>query len=286
MSNYEQIKTLLQKNQLSQVLLIALSNSLKIKLTTTNKNQDQIEWIETKINLLKGITTKINDRELLNSNHSLVKFHQQEVEKIYEIWDKNRETLAIIMQILAGNKVDVSNFIGKASQEFLETEKDDSLENDFSDFELESNEDNNWENNNFEEENQESEDIFNENEEENWINDIEDENNSDISIESNFDEITDEMPEKIFNEDEQEIEEEEIGEANWDNLMEGMSEKEIEVSETIIKNESENEISEEEIEEDWEEWLEENETPNHKGEYNPDDIDWNEENWEEEEEAS
>ena len=106
MSNYDKIKTLLENKDYKSALLMAFSNSLKFKLTTTIEQDNQTASIETQIDLLKGITTTVSDPELLNQDNNLDTFHQQQLATVEQTWQQNREMLVAILQVLAGNQID------------------------------------------------------------------------------------------------------------------------------------------------------------------------------------
>jgi hypothetical protein len=299
MSNYDKIKDLIEKKKLSQGLLLALSNSLKIKLVTKNKAKEQVNSIETDIDLVKGLTTQINDKNSLTNNSYTLNFHKKQLENIYDTWDKNRETLVKIFQIINGSSIEqhhsVSelNTLAYPSDDFMES--DDSFENDFNDFESESP----LENSLFEEKsltenplNEEDDKEIDDEIQENWIDDLnndldddiedsfpqeeeEDEENS--SEDDSFDIMMEE--EDIFfsdneatDSDTESIEESMEKDEDWDDFMVEMPEEEAIVSEVIPSEE-------EEMEDDWEEWLDEDNLPPHTSEeYTPEAIDWNEEN--------
>ncbi|NCO76355.1 MAG: hypothetical protein GW795_05135 [Cyanobacteria bacterium] len=286
MNNYEEIKELLKKKKLKQILLIALSNSLKLKLNTSAKTKDKLSNIETKINLIRGITTKTNNLSLLSQEDQVFQFHQQQVEKAYETWDKNRETLVQILQIIGGNSLDLSTFskeLSSLSKEensseeetnYIENEAEDNLEDDFADFEFDTPSDENK---------QEIEaDIS-----ENWIDDIDNEIENPVEENLNSVEIIDISTdiveeENIFSDEEKEENEEE---ENWDDFMDEMPmEDEISPQEVVINSDTQAVSPSLEVEEDWQEWLQEDNLPHQNGEYDSEAIDWNQEDWQEEEE--
>ncbi|MBL1208854.1 hypothetical protein [Geminocystis sp. GBBB08] len=285
MSNHEDIKELLEKKKLQQILLVGLSNSLKLKLTTTAKGKDKIGNIETKINLLKGLTTKISDKSLVSDDNSVLKFHQKQVKNAYETWDKNRETLVKILQIIAGNSLEIKSFIQESSEKLLplSIEENGIKEDNFTD-NLNILENNYVTENSFNyEENQEDEETS-ENDGENWIDEIENEipesvNDGDES--ENFDDMPLDLgivaEEEIFMDEEKE--ETEVVEENWDDFIE-MPEEEIITDEAGINPDLESDSPSLEVNDDWEEWLEEeneNSSTNHNGENEAGEIDWSEE---------
>lgn len=303
MSNYDKIKDLIEKKKLSQGLLFALSNSLKIKLVTKTKGKDQFNNIETEIDLVKGLTTEINDKSVLSPNNYTLNFHKKQLENIYDTWDKNRETLVKIFQIINGSSIAQHhsvielNSLAYSSDDF--TESDDSFENDFNDFESESS----LENSLFEEEsfaenllNEEDDKNIHDKTQENWIDDLdnaiediegtedsflpEEENpEEDDSFEMMVEEEDIFIPDDDAMENETESVEESMEEdEDWDDFMVEMPEEEAVVSEMIASEEEE--ISPDvEMDDDWEEWLDEDNLPPHNnGEYTPENIDWSEEN--------
>lgn len=306
MSNYDKIKDLIEKKKLSEGLLFALSNSLKIKLITKTQGKEQVNNIETDIDLVKGLTTEINDKNSLTKNNYILNFHKQQLENIYDTWDKNRETLVKIFQIINGSSIEPRhseielNSGAYSTDDF--TESDDSFENDFNDFESESS----LENSLFEEENlpenplNEEEDNNNLDDEtpENWIDDLDNDSDNDIeNIEDSFpQEEEDEENSSEDNSFEMMIEEEDIflsqndeGETesveesseedeDWDDFMVEMPEEEAIVSEVVATDDEET-SPDVEMDDDWEEWLDEDNLPSHNnGEYTPEAIDWSEEN--------
>lgn len=293
MSNHDDIKELLQKKKLKQVLLIALSNSLKLKLTTTSTGKNIITNIETKINLLKGLTTKISADALTSNNNHSLNFHQKQVENAYETWEKNRETLVKLLQIIAGNQVEISSFISGKSEELLPLAtqenyiEDTSFEDDFRNFESDSPLENSL---NYEE-NQEYEEATEE--EENWIDDLEnttEELHKNIDESESFDDMSldlDMMAEEEISTTEDKVEEEVENEENWDDFIDEIPEEETIIKEEVVISSVVDENSPSlEVDDDWQEWLEEDNLSNHSGENDSSEIDWSQEDWQEEEEIS
>jgi hypothetical protein len=295
MSNYDKIKDLIEKKKLSQALLFALSNTLKIKLITKNQKKELANNIETVIDLAKGLTTEINDKNSLTKNSYTLDFHKKQLENIYDTWDKNRETLVKIFQIINGSSIEPHHStIELHASEYSPddfTESDDTFENDFNDFESESS----LENSLFEEEsfsenplndNDQNKEIDNETQE-NWIDDLNSDLDNDIEDSFPQEEESEETPseidslemmmeeEDIFtsdNEAEENDQESPEEDENWDDFMVEMPEAEAVVSEVIASDN-------EEMDDDWEEWLDEDNLPSHtNGEYTPEAIDWSEEN--------
>lgn len=104
MSLYQEFQTAIQAGQLREALLIAFSNNLELKITTSlvssTKNQSY-SW-HSQLNLVEGLETKVS-RELVDDNYqNLYQFHAQQIERAYQIWDKNRATLSEVLQLLAG----------------------------------------------------------------------------------------------------------------------------------------------------------------------------------------
>ncbi|BAQ60232.1 hypothetical protein GM3708_638 [Geminocystis sp. NIES-3708] len=288
MSNHEDVKELLHKKKLKQVLLIALSNSLKLKLTTTSTAKNTTTNIETKINLLKGLTTKISADTLISNNNHGLNFHQKQVENAYETWEKNRETLVKLLQIIAGNNVKITSSIEEKSEELFPLAapenyiEDTSFEDDFSNFESDSTLENSL---NY----QETQEYQEPEEEENWIDDLEnetEESNKNIDEAESFDGISldvEMMAEEEISVTENKVEEEE----NWDDFIDEIPEEETIIKEEVVISPVINEDSPSlEVDDDWQEWLEEDNSSNHNGEHDSPEIDWNQEDWQEEEEIS
>lgn len=295
MINNDNIKELLERKKLQQILLIALSNSLKLKLSTTSKSQDKIVNIETKINLLKGLTTKISDKSLLFGDNNILKFHQKQVENAYETWEKNRETIIKLLQIIAGNSVEITSLIKESSEQSLTlaTEEnyieDTSFDDDFTDFALDSTPENSLS----DEENQQYVETK-EDDGENWIDDIEndtEESVNDNGESENFDDMSLDLgmmteEKEIFTaENKEEVVE---AEEDWEDFIDEMPEEE-EITtkeEVVINSVVENNSPSLEVDDDWQEWLEEDNSTNNNGEHEDQAIDWSEEDWQEEEEIS
>lgn len=288
MSNYEKIKNLIEKKKLSQGLLLALSNSLKIKLVTRTKEKEQFNNIETDIDLVKGLITEINDKSCLSANNYILNFHKKQLENIYDTWDKNRETLVKIFQIINGSSIKLNSSLYSADNFIESKESDDNFEHEFNDFESESPLENSF----FEEENplNEEEDNHHREEEipENWIDNLEDESDSDNdieNIENSFPEEEDKensfemmIEEDIFMSNNDEGETESSEEEDWDDFMVEMPEEEAIVS-PVIATDDEETSPDVEIDDDWEEWLDEDNLPTHDNdEYTPEAMDWSEEN--------
>ena len=230
MSSYEELKNLLAKKDFQGALLAAFSNSLQFKLTSKSTNQTGSSSITTKIDLLKGITTSTTDISILNSNNTLMKFHQQQLENIHEIWHQNRQILVTILEILAGN--DVSNYEvftnNSLATEVQPVFNDNSSEvDDIVDLMLEGKD--------------EESVLVAEDYQEDWLGE-EEGFSADIS-------------ETIDNEDNEiEISEEQQQQAeeSWDEFMDELSAEEVAVSEEVVVDDV---SPDEEIDDDWSEWL-------------------------------
>lgn len=304
MNNYDKIKDLIEKKKLSQGLLLALSNSLKIKLVTKIKGKEQVNTIETDIDLVKGLTTEISDRSLLSPNNYPLNFHQKQLENIYDTWDKNRETLVTIFQIINGSSIEQHHSVIELNTSAYTpddfSESDDSFAHEFDDFESESSPENSlFEKDSF------SENLLNDDENnneideetaENWIDDLD----NDSDIEDSFPQDEEDEEENSSEDDSFEMMIEEEGiftsddegkesdsesvvgsieeDEDWEDFMVEMPEDEAVVSEVIASDDAE--ISaDEDMDDDWEEWLDEDNLPSHdNGEYTPEAIDWSEEN--------
>lgn len=265
MNNYDKMKELIQKNKLQEALLLAFSNSLKLKITTKSK-ADEHQEIKTVINLLKGISNRISDPNLMNNqinNNSkaidIVNFHEQQKESAYELWHKNRETIVGILQIISGLPIEI-NTSKKVEKKVISIKK--KQENNLEEFEEEFNLEQNEQNDNFEVEENPLED-------DNWVNGIVD----DIVGETE-EEIISEEEKEYFSQEEIISEEENSLEENWDDFA---TEEDNEAEVIINAQEEENwdefmdsDYSEDSIvnsngaspdnsseEEEWQEWLEE-----------------------------
>ncbi len=283
MNSQEEIKQLLAKKDFSAALLVAFSNSLKFKLTsiktdTDKDTQESVEFIETQINLLKGLTTTASNSEILSSKNDLTKFHTQQLGNVYQVWQKNREVLVKILEILAGNNLKDIPLTKSVSFEFNKSnliEKSETQDSEIIDFDLaEDNDDENWLDENkeqinspidsdnemlldeiiVEEENEIILDALDEDENEMIILDtINDEDENEIildTIDENENEIIldtiDEESVVISDEQQQQTEE------SWDEFMGDLSAEEEAVSEEIVVEEV---TDDEEIGDDWSEWL-------------------------------
>ena len=109
-NNHDEFQQALANKELKQAFLIAVSNSIEFKIKTAITSLDhRPAQIETKINLLGAYETNL-DGEILAAQYQQTNwFHQQQVNSAYDIWQKNRETLVKILQILSGNEVDLTD---------------------------------------------------------------------------------------------------------------------------------------------------------------------------------
>lgn len=264
MSNYDEIKQTLANQDLKQAILIAFSNSLEIKLKTSLK-QDQNQTIDiiSQINLIQGLNTKV-DQSLLEPQHQyLTEFHQKQLNSVYDTWQKNRETLIKILQILSGNLTDVQ--ISK-NLSYSNNEK-------FDDFDLELITEANKQEQISQDNDQETEEIF-----EDWIDDIMGEEESEISPDLEFEDFSSpELAEQIGNEEveiEEESAEEDWNDVDWNEDF---------VNTADIENMMEMAANEEsspslEVEDNWEEWLDEDSLPNLENDEIAE-MNWSQEDW-------
>jgi hypothetical protein len=240
MNSYEEIKNLLEKKDFQSALLVAFSNSFRFKLTSKINNQKESSSIETTIDLLQGITTKVSDSNLLNNPNNLRQFHNNQLEKVQEIWDTNRKILMAILEVLANNEnVDVSNFKTSFIPSNLGTSDTQTSPLETAPFSQTTN-------NNVD-------DIVDLMLEEEDISEIADENkeNEEITITA---------------------EQEEMAAESWDEFMDDLSAEEEAVTEKVIVNEA---PSDEEID-DWSEWVDiEDESEGEKVDWTQED--WQEE---------
>jgi len=288
MDSSQQITQVLIKKDFKQALLIALSNSLKIKTKTVLKTDNKNYQITKEIDLVNGSKNHL-DLELLKSeNNQIISFHQQQVKELYPLWEKNRETLVTIMQLLAGNTIDftppeetidVDN--SEESQGFTQQYIADIPEN-FDDLGLEDDGFSASEDQDFD---------FQENDgnkEENWVDDVEysaDEEELEFKEEVIISHQEEDFDgDEVFEDDDEDYQYE-IGEkaeeGDWDELLEDMPENS---DGLVVKNSDSSAVSSPsaEVEEDWEEWLDEGNNGEEAG-HNPVEIEWNQEDWEESE---
>lgn len=321
MNNYDKMKELIKENKLKEALLLAFSNSLKIKISTKSKAEEKQE-LKTVINLLKGITNRISDPNLINNYQSnsetidLFNFHEQQKQSAYKLWEKNRETIVAILQIIAGNSLEINNLKKKEEKVISLTEKPEDefqeIEQEL-DFEDNNNQDNfAVEENPLEEENwvsdivddivgETEEEIASEDEssqEENWDDFVMEEENQEAEViieaenteeEENWDEFMDDdgysegEEDSIVNSNGVSLEKSSEEEGEWQEWLE--EEDSLEVKEEGLTNNEieENESSNLEVGDEWQEWLEEeNTSENENIEEEMDAIDWSEDDWEEE----
>ncbi len=288
MDSSQQISQVLIKKDFKQALLIALSNSLKIKTKTVLKTDNKNYQITKEIDLVNGSKNHL-DLELLKSeNNQIISFHQQQVKELYPLWEKNRETLVTIMQLLAGNTIDftppeetidVDN--SEESQGFTQQYIADIPEN-FDDLGLEDDGFSASEDQDFD---------FQENDgnkEENWVDDVEysaDEEELEFKEEVIISHQEEDFDgDEVFEDDDEDYQYE-IGEkaeeGDWDELLEDMPENS---DGLVVENSDSSAVSSPsaEVEEDWEEWLDEGNNGEEAG-HNPVEIEWNQEDWEESE---
>jgi len=281
MKNHEKMKELIRENKLQEALLLAFSNSLKLKITTKSKGKKE-DAIETLINLVGGISNKVSDPDLINNSTSdnsdtinIVDFHERQRQLAYETWHKNRETLIGILQIISGNSTSI-NKLKKSENNVISIKgKTEQKETDFQDFDFA----------------QEELDNHQPQEEEgNWVDNIvdtdEEEESAEVIInseEENWDEFIDNdySEDSIANSNGANIDKSSDG-GEWQEWLEEdsvSSENEEVINNAVTDNPSNLEVGEE-----WQEWLE--------NEDNSDDeiithdemeeIDWNDEDWQEE----
>ena len=261
MHSYDEIKQLLVKKDFRSVLLVAFSNSLKLKLTSKINSQEKVAAIETEINLLKGLTTKITEPSLLESNNYLRAFHDKQLETVHEQWHKNREILITILNVLAGNNTSLNNSELKSStltESSSSTEMENTLDkeenkvNDFVEFKLEEKDDNHH--------------LEGENSTRNWIDETEEE--ADMK-----EEVEVEVVEEEIDEDEDMIitaQQQQRAEESWNELMDDLSADEEEVTEEVMVN---GVSPDDKVDEGWNEWLADESDENNSEEV----IDWNKE---------
>lgn len=325
MNNYEEIKQALAEGNLKQAMLIAFCNNLQLTIkTTVNRLDNQQNHIETNLNLLSGIKTQLELETLQIQDAKYTNFHQQQVKLAYETWQKNRETLIKLFEILAGNSINIelesSPIYPDNSKDFddnIPLEIEPNIDEEFENFDLElvTEEKEQLITNNYddfpEEEAEYEYEIdsqiqsnFDSETEENWVDEIvdivdiqaeeeeeEEINNSVFKGEINEDLEFDDFPvdQESELEDQEEIITEEVeideveAEENWDDLdweIENNQEEiaENENMEVAIQQESSPSL---EVDDDWQEWLNDDDLPSDKDNYDVDKIDWNQEDWQE-----
>jgi hypothetical protein len=104
MSQQEEFKQAIEQGNLQEALLIAFSNNIELKITTSLvfPNHNECYSWQSNLNLLEGLETEISDKLLEEEFKNFRYFHCQQIEQAYKTWDKNRETLVRIIKILAG----------------------------------------------------------------------------------------------------------------------------------------------------------------------------------------
>lgn len=307
MSNYEEIKQALAEGNWQQAMLIAFSNSLQLKLTSTVRVPNfEAKRIETIFNLIQGLETQIESEILASNYQHLLDFHQQQLNSADEIWQKNRETLVKIFQLLAGNLGNLpeekNNLSRENSEKYvaeisfpLGEKTADNLEQ----FDLQLvTQAREGEDEEQISDGEESDSMFEAEISENWIDELNE--NEKVQINESFEDenlggasqledlpiveedITDgEEKEEIV---EEEIVMEEQPAENWDDLDWGEDQETEENQE--IGDIRENPISQEsspslEVNDDWQEWLDGDELSQEKENYDLEKIDWNQEEWQE-----
>ncbi|MBF2058444.1 MAG: hypothetical protein IGQ45_14825 [Cyanobacterium sp. T60_A2020_053] len=269
-----------------EIAILALTNNFKITLKTSLNSEGKITQNITEIDLIKGVKNQLSADNLDSDNQTLINFHRQELARINDTWQKNRETIAKAIKILKGEKVELlkspSSSILSTKDKWSETKNNSITELNNEEIEPSQIEISELENDDLFSEDlfsDESEIIDQNEESENWLDQ---ENKA-----TNDDEL-DEKEEIIYTAEDVEFEQDEIDEEDifsiqdedivatgdeateedWDNLMEDEEETpDIENSATELAGE-------------WQGWLEEDENDGEDAEYKPDgDIDWNEEEW-------
>lgn len=242
MNSYEEIKQLLEKKEFRSALLVAFSNSLKFKLTSEITNQKEHSSIETEIDLLKGLTTKVNKVDLLNDDNNLRQFHTKQLENIHKIWNQNRQILITIIKILDGNEIStLDKFetipLNLNNSPVIEVEENNEVD-EIVDLMLEENEDNHQ--------------IELDNKGENWLDETEEVS---FAIDDDDDDSNLEVGEDHTSEDEDIIisaETQQQAEESWDEFMDDLSAEEEAVTEEVMVD---NVSPDEEIDDNWSEWL-------------------------------
>lgn len=242
-------------NPWQEIAILALTNNFKITLRTSLKSQNKITENITEIDLIKGVKNQLSADNLGTKNQILMKFHHQELAKINDTWQKNRDTIAQAIKILQGEKIEVggrtspqilgnsddfinaeNNAIEQSKIESTDAENDDLFDEDFFPDSLEMNA-----------ENEESEDWLEP--ENNTATDEELEDKEEIIYTAEDMEFAENEidEEDIFGEEEVVVAmAEEATEEDWDDLLRDDEETDMEISTPELTGE-------------WQEWLEEEE---------------------------
>lgn len=143
MDSSQQIHEALNRKDYKKALLVALSNSLEIKLKTSLKTDTQVYSITKKISLIQGSHDHI-DSELLDAEYeSVINFHQKQIKEIHQTWEDNRETLLQAFEIMSGGNVNLEPLkIGHSNNsptEDLKQEYISDIPEEFEDFGVEEN---------------------------------------------------------------------------------------------------------------------------------------------------
>ncbi len=244
MSLYQEFQAAIQAGNLKEALLIAFSNNLELKITTSlvspTKNQSY-SW-RSQLNLLNGLEIEVS-KELLNDNYqNLHQLHTQQIDRAYQTWENNQATLIKVLQLLAGITVQQNG--DKQEEKAFSTEAISPLEVP-----------------------QTEESALNNNSPEELIEarafnlPLEIENiDPEVSVEENAINLVDDI----------------LGEDS-SNLVDDILEEKAKIETKLQSPASE----EPEDDEDWGEWLEETDLSPHNSNPNLDDLDWSdEENWE------
>ena len=102
MNMYKKFQEAIKNGNFHEALLILFSNNLELKITTSvvASEESKLHSYSSNFNLLKGLKTEISSELLKEKYQNLNEFHESQVQQVDEIWQKNRETLINIFQIL------------------------------------------------------------------------------------------------------------------------------------------------------------------------------------------
>ena len=99
---YKKFQEVIKNGNFQEALLILFSNNLQLKITTfvVASEENKLHSYSSNFNLLKGLKTEISSELLKEKYQNLNEFHESQVQQVDEIWQKNRDTLINIFQIL------------------------------------------------------------------------------------------------------------------------------------------------------------------------------------------
>jgi hypothetical protein len=282
MSVKKQFKDAIKAGNLKEAFLIAFSNNLKFQATTSiicAENNQPYSW-RSKISLLEGLETKISPQLLNDKYKNINQFHQRQVNQADETWQKNRETLIKVFQILAGiprkQEIDEENeeetFDLAVENPDLKELADIEIVSEklnIDDFSLDNEAENKEEGGDLQVEKTPTEGVAK-------IETVSEELNiDDFSLDNEM-----ENEQETLNQERENIESDNAKEEDWGDLLNGM--EDMEETENINETPSESSSKlETENDQDWGEWLEEGDLSANASTAKIEEIEWeDEENWE------